>query len=486
MNKDDDKDEITKVAPPPGYKGHKEEEVIVPPPLPITNNSDIFTCYNLGDPVLLEQSIEKAIKNYRQVISLSKELEEILIVLLSDKYNDFQKDAPTNPWEMKEFLNRVLKDNAQTLSEFNKINNKRNDILNKLNTCDPTDDDIEAMLEIYPKIKDNIEFIEATIKIKHFLSDVHVMLQHSEFFMHDENINLVYNSIKEFNKTDEAIGKIKKLIEVYEKKEMTKEQEYFFAQEVLNDLSPKIVIKSEVKTKTVKVNKRLSELLDFIKTNQDYDTSTMNFEDYEKYNILACHLNLKNICISCLHNSSAVRNVEDVILLITEDALKGKTLNYNSLVKLLEKDKVPFVSYEKLVSNKKVIEDSLEKLTISCYAQSKIYEKENSWKNKLKLFVATASLVSMGIVGYVNDVHIHTPEVIKTQKEMTTKLYEEKKDAIRKMENDVLDSLSRRTQRIDNKLDSMNGFTDRQIKKVKDKKNRMKEKTKKIIDILKN
>ncbi len=471
MNNGEKDDEITMVASPP----------------PPRNDSDITTCYNFGDPLLLEQSIDKAVKNYYLVTEVSKELREILIVLLDEEYSIFQKDAPTNPWEMKEFLNKVIKDNIQTLSKFNKINNRRIELLNTLNSSDSTNDDLEAMLEIYPKIKNNTTFQIAAQKIKQFLSDINVVLVHSEYFINDESLNLVFESIKEFNKCDETIEKLKKYIANCEKEGLIEEPDYYFAKDILNDLTPKTNIVEQAKPKQVKVNnKRLSELLDFIKNNQNYDVTTMNFEDYEKYNILSCHLNLKNNCISCLHNSTSVKNIENIVMLITEEALKGKNTTFKGLIKLLEKEKVPFISHEKLISNKKVIEESLEKLSISCYAQSKIYEKENSWKRKLKLFVATASLISMGIVGYSNDVHIHTPEVIKTQKEMTTKLYEEKRDAIRKMENDVLNSISGRTHKINMKLDKMDNFTDRQIKKIKDKKNRMEDKTKKIIDIIKN
>lgn len=278
-------------------------------------------------------------------------------------------------------------------------------------------------------------FINTILKCKKFLVE--------KYLKSKEHLGKAYNTSKVFLCDKSKKGK-ESLSKSFKKSKVHLMEAYLNRKEKLKEKKekPKVKKVKEIKVKTPKVKKvpQYVEVLDFIKSNEHNHEHFLNFENFEKMNILKKYLDLKEVCTTCLHDEKEydLEGIEKVIMKITENNLKGKKTKFKGFVKELEKEKVPYISYLKLISNKSKIDDLLFNLNISCIPQSKIYERENSWKDKFKLFVVASSIVaagSAGYLGYSNNLH---EDVSKS----SVKYYEEKKDAIKKMEKDVIGSLS--------------------------------------------
>jgi len=359
---------------------------------------------------------------------------------------------------------------------------------------------IKEMFAIYPHICNKTEYEYLNSKIEDFLKDINVTINYADVLIKysvggNNNLTKAVNpvSIKmnlekildKHDLRDDAIIKLDTALNLMELKcnGFDSSEEYLFLFDLLEHLEQP---KTQVEVK--KVNKKtdsITEMLNFIKDNQNYDVQTINYKEMEKYTILSSHLMLKKECENCFHDNYS-QDINDIMLKVTEDVLKGKEVDYKKLIKLFEKNKVPFLSSEKLIKSKASINEKLTNLNAACYLQSNNYKRENSWKFKLKLLVATVSLVSLGVIGYTYDAHVKTPEYVKNQTEMTTKLYEDKKDAIKKMENDVLKSISNRNVTIDNKMNNVKDTFNRIGDKVKKKKRDLKDKKDKIMEIIRN
>jgi len=469
--KKDDDDEITLVAPPPMPKSPDE-------------HSEILICYNLGDPMLLEETVKGAISNFEKVRDITEQLKLSLDELMLEKYSSFNI-PPTNAYEMRDLILKIVKENMKDLKEFNELNTKRNSLLEKLNHCDPIEPDLKAILELYPKIKEDPNFFSTKEKIRMFLSDISVMVNYDLLF-NEESKKLAYECVKQYDRIDESIEYLKKIISDFETKSLTEAEEYTLSKQVLQTLlqmnSQKLKIQQ--KTESNISDKRIKEMLIFIKDNQEMDFTNINFDEMEKYKILNSYVNLKNLLVSCLHNSMSVKNMEEIALKVTEDSLKGKKTSYNNLVKLLVNENIPFVSSELVKKNKKDMEEKLEKLNDACYFQARIYREEKSWKKRAKILIASATLFSLGVIGYVNNAHVSVPEYTEQKVVMTKQLYEDKKDAIKKMEKEVLTSVSNKRLTLENTFYNLSEFKDEKIQKIKDKKDKLIEKKNKIKQIL--
>jgi len=292
------------------------------------------------------------------------------------------------------------------------------------------------------------------------------------------------NLEKIFDKHDnrkDSIEKLDKALTLFELKKFDDSEEYKFLKELnvkLKENKPK-----KVKVKKVKVSK-VDEVMKFIKETKTVPKN-LDLENLEKYKILSSHLEFKEQ-ISKIFYASEEQVLENISLKITEKVMKGEKMNFNLLNKMLIKEQISGISYEKLKSNKKNINEYIDKLKETCYLQSVKYKKENSWKYKFELLVLAASLTALGVVVSNNKLNVKVPEYVNTNTEMTRQLYEDKRDAIEKMEKDVLNSISNRKNTLNKHSSMIKEVKDERIKKIKNKGKEWNQKRKKILEILKN
>lgn len=353
---------------------------------------------------------------------------------------------------------------------------------------------IKEIFALYNQTSGKEKFKVINDKIEDFLKGVDVTINFADILVKssvggDSNLTKVLiplttqkNLVKIFEKHNnikKSIEELDKAISLFESKKFENCEEYKFLKELNTKLKQHKIKKPKVK----KVSK-VAEVMKFIRETEKLPKN-LDLENLEKYKILSSHLNLKEQ-ISKIFYECEKHVLDNICLDVTEKIIKGEKMNFNSLNKLLVKEKISGVSYEKLKSNQKNVEQSISNLKEACYLQTTKYKKENSWRYKFKLLVLSASLLTLGTVMHVNNVPSKTPEIVNQKTEITRQLYEDKRDAIEKMEEDVLNSISNRKITLRKRSKILGEVKDGRIKRIKDKGKEWNQKRKKIIEILKN
>jgi hypothetical protein len=448
MSNDYDDDEVTRrVVPPPTPDDDIKADLFF-----VEGRETISKYYENKDYRGLRREVELAIANYYEI------------------YNNFTNEEVFHDRD-------VFRENA-------------------INNGIYVEKKIKEIFALYNEISEKEEFKEITDKIEDFLKDVNVTVNFADILIKssvggESNLTKILipsttlkNLEKIFDKHDnrkDSIEKLDKALTLFELKKFDDSEEYKFLKELnvkLKENKPK-----KVKVKKVKVSK-VDEVMKFIKETKTVPKN-LDLENLEKYKILSSHLEFKEQ-ISKIFYASEEQVLENISLKITEKVMKGEKMNFNLLNKMLIKEQISGISYEKLKSNKKNINEYIDKLKETCYLQSVKYKKENSWKYKFELLVLAASLTALGVVVSNNKLNVKVPEYVNTNTEMTRQLYEDKRDAIEKMEKDVLNSISNRKNTLNKHSSMIKEVKDERIKKIKNKGKEWNQKRKKILEILKN